>query len=412
MDSLTFMQDRNNQMQDPILTDEVYSADEIEHVWISSIQLSDFRNYSSLSLRLRDAHVVLSGANGSGKTNLLEAISFLSPGRGLRRVSYPDIARENGPGSWAMASELHGDYGETKLGAGLQPGPNGDLQRRIRVNGANIKSSERLGDHVSILWLTPMMDSLFTGPASERRKWLDRMVLAIDKSHGSRVNAFEKAMRQRNRLLDEAPHETVWLEGIEAQMAEFGVAIATARSELVSLLIQSISHLHSAETAFPMAQVGLNGNLEEKAFLMPAIECEETYREQLVQMRGRDRAAGRTLEGPHRSDLAVNHVGKEMPAAKCSTGEQKALLLGIVLAHAHLVAKRNQKSPIVLLDEVAAHLDETRRLALFDILDRLGCQAWVTGTDDPVFAPLGERAQRFIVDNGHLTPVLSEEGDR
>lgn len=408
MDSLTFMQDHDDQMQTSMQTDEVYSGDEIEHVWISSIQLSDFRNYSSLSVKLRDAHVVLSGANGSGKTNLLEAISFLSPGRGLRRVSYPDIARENGPGSWALASGLSGDYGETKLGAGLQPGPNGDLQRRIRINGANVKSSERLGDHVSILWLTPMMDSLFTGPASERRKWLDRMVLAINKSHGSRVNAFEKAMRQRNRLLDEAPGETVWLDGIEAQMAEFGVAIATARSELVSLLVQSIAHLHSTETAFPMAQVGLNGNLEEKAFLMPAIECEEAYREQLVQMRGRDRAAGRTLEGPHRSDLAVSHVTKDMPAAKCSTGEQKALLLGIVLAHAHLVAKRNQRSPIVLLDEVAAHLDETRRLALFDILDRLGCQAWVTGTDDPVFAPLGERAQRFIVDNGGLTAVSNE----
>jgi DNA replication and repair protein RecF len=213
-------------------------------------------------------------------------------------------------------------------------------------------------------------------------------------------------MRQRNRLLVEAPHEQVWLDALEAQMAEFGVAIATARSELVTLLSHSISYLHSAETAFPMAQLALEGALEERAFSMPAIDCEEAYRVQLAQMRPRDSAAGRTLEGPHRSDLQVGYIAKSMPAAKCSTGEQKALLLGIVLAHAHLVAQRNQKSPIILLDEVAAHLDENRRLALFDILDRLGCQAWVTGTDDPVFAPLGERAQRFLVDDGSLTPVI------
>lgn len=407
MDPLTLLHDHDAHLSDALPDPVIDLGEQIEHVWISSIKLTDFRNYSSLSLSLRDAHVVLSGANGSGKTNLLEALSFLSPGRGLRRVGYSDIARESGPGSWALSADLSEAYGETKLGAGLQPGPNGELQRRIRINGATVKSSERLGDYVSILWLTPSMDSLFTGAASERRKWLDRMVLAIDKSHGSRVNAFEKAMRQRNRLLDEAPNQTVWLDGIEAQMAEFGVAIATARSELVALLTQSIAHLHARDTAFPMAEIGLSGSLEEQAFSLPAIECEEGYRAQLAHMRGRDRAAGRTLEGPHRSDLAVRHIAKSMPAAKCSTGEQKALLLGLVLAHAHLVAQRNQKSPIVLLDEVAAHLDETRRLALFDILDRLGCQAWVTGTDDPVFTPLGERAQRFLVENGQITPVAS-----
>lgn len=374
----------------------------IEHVWISSLQLSDFRNYSSLSLPLRDAHVVLTGANGSGKTNLLEALSFLSPGRGLRRVSYPEIAREAGPGSWAFSAKLSGDYGVTQLGTGLQPQANGELQRRLRIDGAPAKSAESLGDYLTVLWLTPMMDGLFTGAASDRRKWLDRMVLALDRGHGSRVNAFEKAMRQRNRLLEDAPHETVWLDGIEAQMAEFGVAIATARAELVALLSQSIAHLHGEETAFPMAMLALDGTLEASAFTLPAIDCEEAFRAQLVQMRPRDRAAGRTLEGPHRSDLKVRHHGKDMPAAKCSTGEQKALLLGIVLAHAHLVAHRTHKSPIVLLDEVAAHLDEKRRLALFDILDRLGCQAWVTGTDDPVFAPLGERAQRFSVSDGAL----------
>lgn len=377
----------------------------IDPVWISSVRLMDFRNYASLSLALSRRHVVLTGANGSGKTNLLEAISFLSPGRGLRRVAYPEIAREGGPGHWAVSVQLESEEGETALGTGLQPGPNGELQRRIRINNAPAKSSEALSEHISILWLTPSMDTLFTGAASERRKWLDRMVLAIDKSHGSRVNAFEKAMRQRNRLLDEAPHQTVWLEGLEAQMAEFAIAIATARAELVSLLEQSMAMLHAEQEAFPLALLALEGRLEADAFNRAAVDSEESYRQTLAGMRSRDRAAGRTLEGPHRSDLKVRHAPKDMPAAKCSTGEQKALLLGTVLAHAHLVAQRNQRAPVILLDEVAAHLDETRRLALFDILDRLGCQAWVTGTDARVFAPLKDRAQHFQVSVQGITPL-------
>ena len=374
---------------------------------VRSVILQDFRNYPSLSLGLAGRHVVLTGANGSGKTNLLEALSFLSPGRGLRRVAYPEIMREGTATGWAVSVAMDTTYGPVKLGTGLQPGPDGALQRKIRINGAPARSAESLSDHLSVIWLTPQMDSLFIGAASERRKWLDRMVLAIDKSHGTRVNAFEKAMRQRNRLLEDAPHETVWLEGIEAQMAEFGSAIATARAEMISLLNQSLSILHGDQqtAVFPNALVELDGVLERDAFARPAVEGEEHYRALLAQMRGRDRAAGRTLEGPHRSDLLVRHAPKDMPAAKCSTGEQKALLLGIVLAHAHLVAGRRQRTPLVLLDEVAAHLDESRRLALFDLLDRLGCQAWVTGTDDAVFAPLGARAERFHVSNGTIMPV-------
>lgn len=377
----------------------------IDPVWISSVRLTDFRNYTSLSLNLAQRHVVLSGNNGSGKTNLLEALSFLSPGRGLRRVAYPDIGREHGPGSWAVAATLESPFGETNLGTGLQPGPNGEMQRRVRINGAVAKSAESLSEYISILWLTPQMDSLFTGAASERRKWTDRMVLAIDKSHGSRVNAFERAMRQRNRLLEESPDQAVWLDGIEAQMAEFGAAIATARAEMVALLNQSLTYLHDQDTAFPQALIALEGQLEADAFTRPAIESEEAYARVLRDMRHRDRAAGRTLEGPHRSDLKVRHAPKDMPAGKCSTGEQKALLLGIVLAHAHLVAQRNQRTPVVLLDEVAAHLDEIRRLALFDILDQLGCQAWVTGTDHDIFAPLGARAQCFNVSAGKITAI-------
>ncbi|WP_321336956.1 DNA replication/repair protein RecF [uncultured Cohaesibacter sp.] len=380
----------------------------VDRVTVASINLANFRNYASLSLALDGKHVVLTGANGSGKTNLLEAVSFLSPGRGLRRVAYPEIAREqSGEGSWAVSVTLDTPSGDIKLGTGLQPGPDGGLQRRIRINGATAKSAESLSDHVSVLWLTPQMDSLFTGAASERRKWLDRMVLAIDKTHGTRVNAFEKAMRQRNRLLDEAPHETVWLDGIEAQMAEFGSAIATARAELIALLNRSLSILHGEDgsTAFPNALLDLEGQLESEAFSRPAIESEEHYRSVLRQGRARDRAAGRTLTGPHRSDLLVRHGPKDMPAAKCSTGEQKALLLGIVLAHAHLVSERAGRTPLVLLDEVAAHLDETRRLALFDLLDRLGCQAFVTGTDDRIFLPLGERAERFNVSCGTILPL-------
>lgn len=380
-----------------------------EKVWISEARLVDFRNYKTLSLSLNAPHVVLTGANGSGKTNFLEAVSYLSPGRGLRRTAYPEIAREGGPGTWAASFTLATDDDEVQLGTGLQPGPNGDLSRRLRINGAAAKSAEAMAEHLSVLWLTPMMDSLFTGPASERRKWLDRMVLAIDKSHGSRVNGFEKAMRQRNRLLDEAPHQTVWLDGIEMQMAEFAIAIATARAELVSRLTHSLNTLHQDHEIFPMALVELEGVLEEDAFARPATDCEEIYKDRLVKMRHRDRSAGRTLEGPHRSDLKVRHGPKDMPAAKCSTGEQKALLLGLVLAHAHLVATRNGRTPILLLDEVAAHLDEARRLALFDILDRLGCQAWVTGTDARVFAPLGSRAQHFNISSGTITNLDPEQ---
>ncbi|WP_319487053.1 DNA replication/repair protein RecF [uncultured Cohaesibacter sp.] len=380
----------------------------VDRVTVSTISLSNFRNYASLQLPLSGCHVVLTGPNGSGKTNLLEAISFLSPGRGMRRVAYTEIAREQSPeGSWAVSVALDSPMGEIKLGTGLQNGPDGLLQRRIRINGATAKSAESLSDHISVLWLTPQMDSLFIGAASERRKWLDRMVLAIDKAHGTRVNAFEKAMRQRNRLLDEAPQETVWLDGIEAQMAEFGSAIATARAELISLLNRSLSILHGEDgsSAFPNALLGLEGALESEAFARPAIESEEHYRTVLKQGRGRDRAAGRTLIGPHRSDLLVRHGPKDMTAAKCSTGEQKALLLGIVLGHAHLVAERAGRTPVVLLDEVAAHLDETRRLALFDLLDRLGCQAFVTGTDDRIFLPLGERAERFHVSCGTIEAI-------
>ena len=384
-------------------------APSVEKVSVSSIALTDFRNYAGLSVSLGDAHVVLTGANGAGKTNLLEALSFLSPGRGLRRVTYPEIARDGTNGAWALSVGLETPDGAVKLGTGLQPGPDGSLARRIRVNGAPARSAEAMADHCSVLWLTPSMDSLFTGAASERRKWLDRMVLAIDKGHGRRVSLFEKAMRQRNRLLEEQPGETAWLDGLEAQMAEYGAAIATARVELISLLNRSLALLHGdGQSAFPNALVDLEGVLEREAFNRPALESEEAYRETLTRMRPRDRGAGRTLEGPHRSDLLVRHGPKSMPAAKCSTGEQKALLLGIVLAHAHLVASRRGRTPLILLDEVAAHLDESRRLALFDILDRLGCQAWVTGTDDAVFAPLGMRAQRFHVEAGHIEPVKAE----
>nr|WP_321461750.1 DNA replication/repair protein RecF [uncultured Cohaesibacter sp.] len=380
----------------------------VDKVTVASINLVDFRNYASLHLRLEGKHVVLTGANGSGKTNLLEAISFLSPGRGLRRIAYPEIAREQSDeGSWAVSVTLDTPSGEIKLGTGLQPGPDGNLQRRIRINGATAKSAESLSDHVSVLWLTPQMDSLFIGAASERRKWLDRMVLAIDKTHGTRVNAFERAMRQRNRLLEDAPRETVWLDGIETQMAEYGAAIAAARAELVSLLNRSLSILHGEDgsTAFPNAVLDLDGVLEGEAFSRPSVESEEHYLSALRQSRPRDRAAGRTLIGPHRTDLLVRHGPKDMVAAKCSTGEQKALLLGIVLAHSHLVAERAGRTPLVLLDEVAAHLDESRRLALFDLLDRLGCQAFVTGTDNRIFLPLGERAERFNVSCGTIEPL-------
>ncbi|PLX38040.1 MAG: DNA replication/repair protein RecF [Hyphomicrobiales bacterium] len=379
---------------------------DVVRVRLQALKLTDFRNYARLSLTLDGRHVVLAGENGAGKTNILEAISFLSPGRGLRRARLEDAVREGGGGGWAVAATLDADGDEVTLGTGLVA-ENGiaERSRRIRIDGTPARTSDDLLDHVRVLWLTPAMDGLFTGSSGDRRRFLDRLVLAIDREHGSRVVAFEKAMRERNRLFEEGRNEVAWFDGLEAQMAELGVAIAAARAELVASFNRLIAGHADPSSAFPHADLALQGTLEEEIAAAPAVDVEDAYRSRLAEHRYRDRAARRALEGPHRSDLAVVHGRKGMAAGRCSTGEQKALLLGLVLAHARLVDELTGRTPLLLLDEVAAHLDEHRRAGLFEVLDRLQVQAWMTGTDAALFAALDGRAQFLKVHEGSVEPA-------
>ncbi|KQU93814.1 recombinase RecF [Mesorhizobium sp. Root695] len=373
---------------------------------ISKLTLTNFRNYAALTIDLAPGAVVFSGDNGAGKTNLLEAISFLTPGRGLRRAPYADVAREGGDGGFALHARLDGPDGQIEIGTGISGGDTaGEGGRRVRINGAPARSAEDMLEWLRVVWLTPAMDALFTGPAADRRRFLDRLVLAIDPGHGQRAIDYEKAMRGRNRLLIEGSRDDRWFDAIETQMAETGVAIAAARAEMVRLLAAMIDRLPDTGP-FPQADIGLSGDLEAEIAAAPAVDVEERFRRTLVEGRDRDRAAGRTLEGPHRSDLVVRHRPKAMPAELCSTGEQKALLVGIVLSHARLTGEMSGMTPILLLDEIAAHLDSGRRAALFSILEDLNCQAFMTGTDAALFSSLAGRAQFLTVDHGTVGPTI------
>lgn len=373
---------------------------------LARLRLTDFRNYRSLDLSLDRRPVVLAGPNGAGKTNLLEAVSFLSPGRGLRRAKLEAVARRDGPGSWAVVSTLETPGGPVEIGTGVALSAEGpEKSRKVRINQAPARSSEALLEYLRVLWLTPSMDGLFTGPASDRRRFLDRLVLAVDRRHGERVNAFERAMRGRNRLLEEASPNPQWLAAIETEMAEIGGAVAAARVEAVALLSRMIAAGSAEASAFPAAELRLAGQLEEALGAASATEIEDRYRAQLAASRRADAAAGRTLAGPHLSDLLVSHAPKQAPAETCSTGEQKALLIGLVLAHARLAAAVSGETPVVLLDEIAAHLDAERRAALFEALLALGGQAWMTGTDSAIFAPLGDAAQILAVRDGTVRPA-------
>ena len=374
---------------------------------ITALKLTSFRNYKSLDLDLEPKSVVLAGPNGSGKTNLLEAISYLSLGRGLRRAQYVDVGltpEKGGDGLWAVATSLETKNGDTEIGTGLsvQDGVP-DKSRRIRIDRQQVKSGDALTEYVRVLWLTPTMDGLFTGPAGDRRRFLDRLVLALDPAHGRRVNDFDKAVRNRNKVLEEAFDNSSWLDAAEMQIAELGTAITAARHEILALLSAEVEKSSAMTEHFPQALLELEGTVDDLVRTHLATDAEDAYRTLLQQSRRRDRAAGRTLEGPHRSDLLVRHAEKDMAARLCSTGEQKALLIGIVLAHAKLVGTIASMAPIILLDEVAAHLDQFRRAALFDVLEALNCQAFMTGTDRELFADLGDRAQFLHVENGTIS---------
>ncbi|UYY57739.1 DNA replication/repair protein RecF [Sphingomonas sp. S2-65] len=350
---------------------------------VTRLVLTDFRNHRDAVLTPGSGFVVLTGENGAGKTNILEAVSLLAPGRGLRRAPLSEMARQGGTGGFGVAATL----GDVEIGTGTQSAA--PERRLVRVNGAATAATV-LAEWLTVLWLTPAMDRLFMEGPGERRRFLDRLTLALAPGHAHESTRYEAAMRQRNRLLaDETPPDPSWLAALEARMAEHGAAIQHARDAAVTLLRDRLEA--EPDGIFARAGLTLEGWTGDA----------DSLSRDLREGRRRDAAAGRALAGPHRADLAVTHLGKAQPAHLCSTGEQKALLLGLVLAHAELVADRIGRAPILLLDEVAAHLDPTRRAALFERLAGRG-QVWMTGTEPALFDAVPGAATRHIVANGMI----------
>jgi DNA replication and repair protein RecF len=375
--------------------------------FIRRLSLANFRSYHAAQVTLAKAGpVVLTGANGAGKTNLIEAISLLAPGRGLRRATMEEFAFAEGDGAWAVAAEIEGMLGLATLGTGIDPpaGEDSAPSRQCRVDRESVSSAAAFADHLRVVWLTPAMDPLFNGPASERRRFLDRLVLAVDATHSSRVAALERSLRSRNRLLEDASRDAHWLDAIEHETAEVAVAVAAARAETVARLAAALAAARDQTAEFPRAEIALEGWMERLLPQHSATEIEDRYRALLKENRARDAAAGRTLDGPHLSDLAVIHAGKNIPAAEASTGEQKALLIRLVLAHAGLIKDMTGFAPLLLLDEVIAHLDPARRAALYDALANLGAQVWMTGADPAAFGDIVSRAQVFDVRGGAVAP--------
>ena len=370
---------------------------------IRRLTLTNFRSYHATQIEADCGPIVLTGPNGAGKTNLIEAISFLTPGRGLRRATLEDVAFSEGDGSWAVSADVEGALGLAALGTGIDPPARDDAirSRKCRIDRDPVPSATAFADHLRVIWLVPAMDGLFNGPASERRRFLDRLVLAIDAEHAGRVASLERALRSRNRLLDDARPDVHWLDAVEHETAELAVAVTASRVETV-VRLQAALAARASQSAFPAAKIRLDGRMEELVLLRPAVEIEDHYRAVLRDNRARDAAAGRTLEGPHLTDLAVHHAGSDVAAADASTGEQKALLIGLVLAHAGLLAEIAGYVPVLLLDEVTAHLDPLRRHALYSELARLGAQSWMTGADANAFAALSEGAQVFEVTLGQI----------
>jgi DNA replication and repair protein RecF len=365
--------------------------------------LKDFRSYRALDLGLAGRLVALIGENGAGKTNLIEALSLFAPGRGLRRAEFKDCARRGGSGGFAISILVEDSDGVSQLGTGFDREEGEEApSRKHRIDRAPIPSARAFADHLRIVWLTPAMDGLFTGPASERRRFLDRLVLTIDANHGARVTQFERALRGRNRLLEEGARDPHWLEAIEREAAELAVAIAAARAECVGRLRAMIGIERDDHSPFPWAELALEGEVERLVVEHPALVAEERYRAVLADNRSRDAAAGRTLVGPHLAELLVWHGPKGVFAAEASTGEQKALLVGLVLAHARLVAAMSGIAPLALLDEVAAHFDPRRRTALLSALERIGGQVFLTGADPAAFAELEGRAQLLEATPGQV----------
>lgn len=380
---------------------------------VRQLRLTDFRNYRQLRLDCGLEPVVLVGGNGAGKTNLLEALSFLAPGRGLRRARLDEVghrARGEAPGAgaatsgWAVAATLDTPEGRLAIGTGLEPNRSegGTARRVVRIDGRTAASQTMLGLHVAAVWLTPQLDRLFLDGPGERRRFLDRLVTALHPEHAGDVAAYENALRQRARLLGEGNRDPHWFTALEDTMARHGVALAAARADTVHRL-DAAARLGIGP--FPRAALAMAGEIDGWLDTMAALDAEDRLRAALAASRLRDAEAGTTSCGPHRSDLAVRHLDLDLPAAEGSTGQQKAVLVSIALAHARLVAMSRGRPPLLLLDEIAAHLDAERRAALFDEVVALGAQSWMTGTDAELFAPLRGRAQILCVADGSIAAV-------
>jgi DNA replication and repair protein RecF len=367
---------------------------------IQRITLTDFRNYAGLRLDPPQGLIALAGPNGAGKTNLLEAISLLTPGRGLRGAEFDAIASNSGKGAWAVSATVN----DIQLGTAWKASEDEGFAaaRAVLIDGQLQKSSGALGNHLRAVWLTPALDRLFSGAASDRRRYLDSMVALFDIDHGSRINRYEKLMRERNQLLSEGPFDRAWAASIETQMAEQAVAIAAARLQAVSNLGAYLTP-EKLSGPFPWSTLTIEGDIETLVASLPALEAEERYRKLLAEGRNADKGAGRTLVGPHRSDLRVVHGPKSIPAAEGSTGEQKALLIGLILAQTEAIRSLTGLAPVLLLDEIAAHLDKARRTALFAHLEGLNVQAWMTGTEPELFDGAGASTVVYQVDHGSLS---------
>ncbi|RVT43482.1 DNA replication/repair protein RecF [Sphingobium algorifonticola] len=353
---------------------------------LSRLTISDFRNHEDALIVPAHGFIVLTGDNGAGKTNILEAISLLAPGRGLRGAALREMARQGGSGGFGIAAQVDG----VTIGTGATAET--PDRRTVRIGGTQ-SAATALAEHLAVLWLTPAMDRLFAESPGGRRRFLDRLTLALHPGHATHSARYEAAMRSRNALLtDSRPADPAWLSALEGQMEAHGTALASARADCVAAL--AIALAEQPDETFARPLLAIEGWTADAGPLAT----------QLREGRRRDAAAGRALSGPHRSDLMVQHAAKRQPAALCSTGEQKALLLSIILAHARLVAQRTGHAPVLLLDEVAAHLDPARRLALFDRLAATGGQVWMTGTEPALFDGLAQ-ATRLHVEQGHITRV-------
>lgn len=368
---------------------------------IDKIRLTNFRSYASFKLDIDPHPVVITGQNGAGKTNILEAISLFIPGKGLRGARLQDIKKIGKDSTWAVNLSLENDNECLNLGTGNDPDSPDQDRRVVLLDGKKLKSQNELTNHLAIVWATPQMDRLFLDGASHRRKFLDRLVYGFDPSHASRLNRYDHRLRERSALLRSGRFDKTWLDTLEAELSEDAVAITAARMEVVDAL----NHVSIDNEVFVKSWIELDGALEKAMTDRSALETEDWIRQELLQSRGIDALTGGAQVGSHRSNLNVKHISKNMWAPQCSTGEQKSLLLSLVIASAKLLSIKRQVIPILLLDEVVAHLDENKRSALFQMLLGLNIQTWLTGTESDIFAETKSFAHQIAIEDGKIEKI-------